>query len=82
MKTQISKIKSPISLPNLPMLLLFVFSAMIFSCNTEEVNNIDNEALQPSILEVLESYGTESGNTFAKNANSRIFMGSRNDVVG
>lgn len=71
MKTQISSTRSPISFFKLPMLLLFVLSAMIFSCNTEDVDIIENEALQPSIVEVLESYGLESGSALAKSADSK-----------
>ncbi|MFG6687470.1 fasciclin domain-containing protein [Mariniflexile sp. HNIBRBA6329] len=72
MKSQISTSKPQISFFKLPMLLLFALSTMIFSCNTQDADIIDNEGFQPSIVEVLESYGSESGSTVSKSVDSKV----------
>lgn len=72
-KPQISFFKLPMLLLfKLPMLLLFVLSVITFSCNTEDADIIDNEGLQPSIVEVLESYGSELGSTVSKSVDSKV----------
>lgn len=70
MKTKKSTVRFPNLLKNLPILLVFVMSLILTSCSTEEVEQITIDKEDPSIVEVLESYGQDD-NAAARSANSK-----------
>jgi len=71
MKSKGNALKSPLSTYRLSILLLFVLAVFTFSCNTEEGELMDSNANKPSILKVLENYGTESNGTASKAGNTK-----------
>ena len=71
MKLQMSLSKPQVSYLKLPTLLLFVLSIITLSCNTEDANIIEETGLQPTIMEVLEGFGSESFGSDAKFGQSK-----------
>ncbi|MFH6767311.1 fasciclin domain-containing protein [Gaetbulibacter aquiaggeris] len=64
--------KSQVSFLKLPTLLLFVLSLFTISCNTEDTDIIETTGLQPTIVEVLEAFGSESTVTDAEFGKSKV----------
>jgi transforming growth factor-beta-induced protein len=71
MKSKGNALKSPLSTYRLSILLLFVLAVFTFSCNTEDTDIIEKTGLQPTIIEVLEGFGSESLGSDAKFGQSK-----------
>ena len=66
MNSPISFSKPQVSYFKLPMFFLFVLTLITLSCNTEDTDLIEMTELQPSIVEILEGFGSESLGSDAK----------------
>ena len=72
MKSQMSTSKPQMSFFKLPIMLLLAVSVFTLSCTTEDANQIGSDTLQPSIEEVLRSYGSEDGSATSKSGTSKV----------
>jgi uncharacterized surface protein with fasciclin (FAS1) repeats len=71
MKSRSNTLKSPISTSKFSILFLFVLTVFTFSCNTNDDEIMDSNANNPSILEVLENYGTSLNSITSKSGNTK-----------
>ena len=71
MKSQSNALKSPISTSKFSILFLFVLTVFTFSCNTNDDEIMDSNVNNPSILEVLENYGTSSNSITSKSGSTK-----------